>query len=93
MDGCASARQTINQRHSYANQTITCNPSEELRALWSQPETRQGLLDGLQAKGYAAQQLRVISRAVNAERSDLFDVLRLQLQTARIHRVCVGTLC
>jgi type I restriction enzyme R subunit len=29
--------------------------------LWSQPETRQGLLDGLQAKGYAAQQLRVIS--------------------------------
>jgi type I restriction enzyme R subunit len=48
---------------------------EELRALWSQPETRQGLLDGLQAKGYATAQLAEISRAVNAERSDLFDVL------------------
>jgi hypothetical protein len=32
----------------------------------NQPETRQGLLDGLQAKGYAAAQLQVISRAVNA---------------------------
>ncbi|WML90573.1 DEAD/DEAH box helicase family protein [Thiothrix lacustris] len=48
---------------------------EELRTLWSQPETRQGLLDGLQAKGYATAQLEVISRAVNAEGSDLFDVL------------------
>lgn len=48
---------------------------EELRTLWSQPETRQGLLDGLQAKGYATAQLATISRAVNAERSDLFDVL------------------
>ncbi|MDQ5769963.1 EcoAI/FtnUII family type I restriction enzme subunit R [Thiothrix subterranea] len=64
----------------YLQQFYTALPEffkdeEELRALWSQPETRQGLLDGLQAKGYAAQQLQVISRAVNAERSDLFDVL------------------
>lgn len=64
----------------YLQQFYTALPEffkdeEELRALWSQPETRQGLLDGLQAKGYAAAQLQVISRAVNAERSDLFDVL------------------
>ena len=64
----------------YLQQFYTALPEffkdeEELRALWSQPETRQGLLDSLQAKGYAAQQLQVISRAVNAEHSDLFDVL------------------
>ena len=48
---------------------------EQLCALWSQPDTRQGLLDGLQAKGYSVAQLKLLSRAINAEHSDLFDVL------------------
>ncbi|WP_020560612.1 EcoAI/FtnUII family type I restriction enzme subunit R [Thiofilum flexile] len=48
---------------------------DQLRALWSQPETRQGLLNGLQAKGYSLEQLKLIAQAINATNSDLFDVL------------------
>jgi len=48
---------------------------EELRKLWSRPDTRRGLLLGLAEKGFAGEQLTEISRMINAEKSDLFDVL------------------
>lgn len=48
---------------------------DQLREIWSQPDTRQNLLEGLQAKGYSDTQLTMISQMLNAERSDLFDVL------------------
>lgn len=48
---------------------------EELRRLWSQPETRKALLQGLADKGYGRDQLAEIRRAINAEKSDIFDVL------------------
>lgn len=48
---------------------------EELRRLWSQPETRKALLQGLADKGYGREQLAEIRRAINADRSDIFDVL------------------
>ncbi|MCG7354778.1 DEAD/DEAH box helicase family protein [Roseomonas mucosa] len=47
----------------------------ELRALWSQPDTRKALLEGLADKGYGGEQLREIERMIGAEKSDLFDVL------------------
>jgi len=47
----------------------------ELRALWSKPDTRKALLDGLADKGYGREQLREIERMIGAEKSDLFDVL------------------
>jgi type I restriction enzyme R subunit len=48
---------------------------EELRRLWSQPETRKALLQGLADKGYGRDQLTEMRRAINAEKSDIFDVL------------------
>ncbi len=48
---------------------------EELRALWGQPETRKALLETLTEKGYGGEQLAEIGRMIDAEKSDLFDVL------------------
>ncbi len=48
---------------------------DELRALWSRPDTRKALLEGLAEKGYGNEQLTEISRLIDAEKSDLYDVL------------------
>lgn len=47
----------------------------ELRALWSEPETRKKLLQGLAEKGFGVDQLAEMQRLIDAEKSDLFDVL------------------
>jgi type I restriction enzyme R subunit len=47
----------------------------ELRKLWSSPETRRKLLQGLEEKGFGAAQLAEMQTIINAENSDLFDVL------------------
>jgi type I restriction enzyme, R subunit len=47
----------------------------ELRALWSVPGTRAKLLDGLAEKGFGSAQMAEMQRIINAEKSDLFDVL------------------
>ncbi len=47
----------------------------ELRALWSAPDTRSKLLRGLAEKGFGADQMREMQKIINAEKSDLFDVL------------------
>jgi type I restriction enzyme R subunit len=46
-----------------------------LRALWSAPDTRRKLLQGLEEKGFGAAQLAEMQRIIEAENSDLFDVL------------------
>jgi type I restriction enzyme R subunit len=48
---------------------------EELRALWSQPSTRKTLLGRLADVGFGGEQLAEIARMINAESSDVFDVL------------------
>ena len=48
---------------------------DELRALWSVPDTRRKLLEGLAEKGFANEQLAEMQRIIAAEKSDLFDVL------------------
>jgi type I restriction enzyme, R subunit len=48
---------------------------DELRAIWSAPETRAKLLTGLAEKGFGAAQLAEMQEIINAEKSDLFDVL------------------
>ena len=48
---------------------------DELRALWSQPETRGRLLQGLAEKGFGKEQMAEMQKIINAENSDLFDVL------------------
>ena len=47
----------------------------ELRRLWSDPVTRKALLSGLAEKGFGQEQLAEMQRIIDAERSDLFDVL------------------
>ena len=47
----------------------------ELRTLWSVPDTRKKLLQGLSEKGFGLDQLAEMQKIINAENSDLFDVL------------------
>ena len=47
----------------------------ELRALWSDPDTRAKLLQGLAEKGFGREQMAEMQKIIDAERSDLFDVL------------------
>jgi type I restriction enzyme R subunit len=48
---------------------------DELRAIWSQPDTRRGLIEGLAERGFGGEQLDAVRRAADAQESDLFDVL------------------
>lgn len=48
---------------------------EELRILWSAPDTRCKLLHELADKGLGSDQLLEIQKIIDAEKSDLFDVL------------------
>lgn len=48
---------------------------DELRKIWSYPITRKTLLNKLADAGYGKDQLAAIQKMINAEKSDLFDVL------------------
>lgn len=48
---------------------------EELRSLWSVPDTRAALLQGLAEKGFGREQMAEMQKIIDAENSDLFDVL------------------
>jgi len=48
---------------------------EELRSLWSAPDTRKKLLEGLAEKGFGKDQMIEMQKIIDAEKSDLFDVL------------------
>ena len=48
---------------------------EDLRAIWSLPDTRKALLAGLADKGFGADALAEMQRVIDAENSDIFDVL------------------
>lgn len=48
---------------------------DELRRLWSSPDTRFKLLQGLAEKGFGGEQLAEMARIIDAEKSDLYDVL------------------
>ncbi len=47
----------------------------ELRSIWSAPDTRKKLLQGLAEKGFGHDQLAEMQKIIDAENSDLFDVL------------------
>ena len=48
---------------------------EELRTLWAKPQTRKALLAKLAEAGYGKEELEAVQQLINAEQSDLFDVL------------------
>ncbi|MFM9962468.1 MAG: EcoAI/FtnUII family type I restriction enzme subunit R [Planctomycetaceae bacterium] len=47
----------------------------ELRSIWSAPDTRAKLLEGLAEKGFGSDQMIEMQKIIEAEKSDLFDVL------------------
>jgi type I restriction enzyme R subunit len=47
----------------------------ELRAIWSAPDTRKKPLQALGEKGFGRDQLAEMQKIIDAEKSDLFDVL------------------
>lgn len=47
----------------------------ELRTIWSDPDTRKALLLGLADKGFSKAPLAEMQKIIEAEKSDLFDVL------------------
>ena len=48
---------------------------EELREIWSNPTTRKTLLEKLSEVGYGKDELSELQRLIDAENSDIFDVL------------------
>ena len=48
---------------------------DELCALWSVPDTRAKLLQGLAEAGFGGEQMAEMQKIIDAEKSDLFDVL------------------
>ena len=48
---------------------------DELREIWSNPETRKKLLEGLAEKGFGKAQLAEMQKMIDAENSDIYDVL------------------
>jgi len=51
------------------------NSEEELRNIWSSPLTRKTLLEKLSDAGFGIDELHTLQKIVDAEKSDLFDVL------------------
>lgn len=51
------------------------NSEAELRQIWSDPSTRQALLEKLEQAGYGHDVLCELQKLISAEESDLFDVL------------------
>jgi type I restriction enzyme R subunit len=48
---------------------------DDLRRIWSAPDTRKALLAGLAEKGFGREPLFEMQKVIEAENSDLFDVL------------------
>ena len=48
---------------------------DELWELWSRPDPRRKLLNGLAERGYGEEQLQEMAALINAENSDIYDVL------------------
>ena len=48
---------------------------DELRAIWAQPSTRTSLLERLDEAGFGLTELNALRELIDAEKSDLFDVL------------------
>ncbi len=48
---------------------------DQLRTLWSSPDTRKKLLEGLSEKGFGRELLAEMQKVIEAQSSDLFDVL------------------
>ncbi len=55
---------------------------EELRKLWSEPVARAGLLEKLDNAGFGKEDLKTLQKLLDAENSDIFDVLEYVLDSS-----------
>jgi type I restriction enzyme R subunit len=64
---------------------------EELRKIWSNPTTRKAFLEKIAEAGYGKDELETLQKMIDAEQSDLFDVLNyvsfLNQPISRVQRV------
>lgn len=61
---------------------------DELREIWSNPTTRKAFLDKIAEIGYGNDELEILQKMIDAEQSDLFDVLTyISFLTQPISRV------
>lgn len=61
---------------------------DELRKIWSDPITRKIFLDKISTIGYGKDELEILQKMIDAEQSDLFDVLTyISFLTPPISRV------
>lgn len=61
---------------------------EELRKIWSNPTTRKAFLEKIAEKGFGKDELETLQKMIDAEQSDLFDVLTyISFLTQPISRV------
>jgi type I restriction enzyme R subunit len=64
---------------------------DELRKIWSKPDTRKNLLDKLSEEGFGGDELKTLQKLIDAQNSDLFDVLEYvfnsQKPITRVQRV------
>lgn len=61
---------------------------EELRQIWSDPITRKAFLEKIAALGYGKDELEMLQKMIDAEQSDLFDVLNyISFLTPTVSRV------
>ena len=68
-----SAKRFLNQL--FGSLTDLIATEDELRAIWTNPETRENFLLQLDEHGYDIEDLQKVKELVNAPQSDLFDVL------------------
>lgn len=59
------------------------NSEEELRKIWSNPLTRKALLNKLDEAGFGKDELATLQKIIDAEKSDLFDVLEFIAYSAK----------
>jgi len=48
---------------------------DELRKVWSKPDTRKALLEKLDEEGFGVDELKTLQKLIDAQNCDLFDVL------------------
>ncbi len=67
---------------------------DELRGLWSDPDTRSALMNELSVKGFGKDQLDEIKKLIDAEKSEVYDVLSyIAYTTAPLTREERAKLC
>ena len=59
------------------------NSEEELRRIWSNPLTRKILLEKLDEAGFGKDEFATLQKIIDAEKSDLFDVLEFIAYSAK----------